>query len=156
MAPSHQPVTLSGLNVHVSRKTKPGPLPAGNIPASETFHDHTTKEIAHTSDEEEEEEEVELQLRGGGLLKRRPSKEKITRAVWFLAGGMGKPPTGRGLKEWKKKDREDLIKKTGKPEVGFWGDFERGLNGANKEKKEKKENKNAEAANASTTNSGAT
>lgn len=82
-----------------------------------------------------DEELTELHLRGGGLLKRRPSTEKIPHLVWYFAGGKGKPPTGRELKDWKKKDREALVKKTGKPEAGFWGDFGRGMSGTNKKDK---------------------
>lgn len=75
------------------------------------------------------EPEPELHLRGGGFIKRLPSNERVPRLTWFLAGGVGKPPTGAELREWKRRDREYLKKKTGKPKEKFWAAFVRALAG---------------------------
>ena len=58
----------------------------------------------------------EVSLRGGGDKddgaaaaggrRRLGDDERVNRALWFFAGGVGQPPTGQGLREWKRKDEE--------------------------------------------------
>lgn len=110
-----------------SRATRTVPdVPAGpacreNLPPSAVMHQH------------------ELRLRGGASTKRLPSNERVPRAVWFLAGGVGKPPTGRELREWKRQHREQVKKKTGKEREKFWAGFWGALIGGRKAKKDKKD-----------------
>lgn len=83
----------------------------------------------------------ELRLRGGGAsTKRLPSNERVSRAVWFLAGGVGKPPTGGELREWKRKHREQVKNKTGQEREKFWAGFWGALRGGRKIKKGKDKN----------------
>lgn len=83
--------------------------------------------------------EPELRLRGGASTKRLPSNERVPRAVWFLAGGVGKPPTGRELREWKRQHKEQVKKKTGKDREKFWAGFWGALIGGRKGKKDKED-----------------
>lgn len=78
--------------------------------------------------------EPELCLRGGGSIKRLPSHERVPRTLWFLAGGVGTPPTGKELREWKRRDREQVKAKTGKAKEKFWAAFVRALAGGRKMK----------------------
>ncbi|KAL8824031.1 MAG: hypothetical protein Q9191_005354 [Dirinaria sp. TL-2023a] len=50
----------------------------------------------------------EISLRGGGDnggngRRRLGDEERVNRALWFFAGGVGEPPTGQELREWKRK-----------------------------------------------------
>jgi len=49
-----------------------------------------------------------LRLRGGGPfdIKRIGDDDRVPAGLWFLAGGVGQPPTGKGLRDWKRKDGE--------------------------------------------------
>lgn len=49
-----------------------------------------------------------LRLRGGGPfdVKRLGDDDRVPKHIWWLAGGVGRPPTGKGLKDWKRKDGE--------------------------------------------------
>lgn len=51
---------------------------------------------------------LHLHLRGGARRKRRPlgQDEQVPGLLWWLAGGMGPPPTGKQLKEMNKRKRE--------------------------------------------------
>ncbi|MCJ1461923.1 hypothetical protein MMC07_000522 [Pseudocyphellaria aurata] len=73
--------------------------------------------------------ETELHLRGGASTKRLASNERVPKAVWYLAGGVGKPPTGRELREWKRNDQDHVMGRTGgKPkEEKFWSKLKRTL-----------------------------
>ena len=135
MGLSRQPATLSGMILEGFSKAVPTPSPAVSLPVIETIRTDVARGSPQISADEGL---AEVHLRGGDL-KKRPSTEKISHLVWFLAGGIGKPPTGRELKDWKKKDQAALVKKTGKQQVGFWGEFERGLSGKNKEEKKRKD-----------------
>ena len=81
----------------------------------------------------------ELRLRSGASTKRLPSNERVPRAVWFLAGGVGTPPTGRELRQWKRKHREQVKNKIGKEREKFWAGFWGALIGGRKSKKDKKD-----------------
>lgn len=81
--------------------------------------------------------EPELHLRGGGSIKRLPSNERVPRLTWFLAGGVGKPPTGAELRNFNRQDREYLKEKTGKSKEKFWAAFVRALAGGRKIHKDK-------------------
>lgn len=75
-----------------------------------------------------------LSLRGGAGPKGLGDNERVPRAIWFFAGGVGRAPTGKGLRQWKEKARKKG--KSGKKEkVGFWGKI--GLGTARKGKKRK-------------------
>lgn len=47
-------------------------------------------------------------LRGqrGNNKRRLPDNERVPKSVWYFAGGVGKPPTGAQMREWKRRDRE--------------------------------------------------
>ena len=49
------------------------------------------------------------------MAARRPQRleddECPSSLLWYLAGGLGKPPTGAELRDWKRRDREDKITK---------------------------------------------
>lgn len=54
---------------------------------------------------------MRLHLRGGAVedgdgIHRVGDDQRVNAGLWYLAGGMGKPPTGKGLREWKRKDLE--------------------------------------------------
>lgn len=81
--------------------------------------------------------EPELRLRGGASKKRLGDDERVPRLTWYFAGGVGKPPTGRELREWKRKDREQNKKRTGKSEEGFLAAFIRAMGSRRKSDKKK-------------------
>lgn len=94
-----------------------------------------------------DEPKFRLRLRGGASTKRLPSEERVPRSVWFLAGGLGKPPTGREMREWKRQDREQVKNKTGKEKEKFWPGFVRAIVGGRKIAKNKgKQSDTGEAA----------
>ncbi len=75
-----------------------------------------------------------LSLRGGAGSKGLAHGERVPKVIWFFAGGVGRAPTGKGLREWKEKARKKG--ESGKKEkVGFWGKI--GLRMARKGKKRK-------------------
>lgn len=71
--------------------------------------------------------EPELRLRGGTSTNRLGDDERTPRRIWHFAGGVGKPPTGRELRAWKRRDREQLKKRTGKSSEGFFAALIRAL-----------------------------
>lgn len=77
-------------------------------------------------------------LRGGAGTKRLGDDERVPKAIWFLAGGVGRAPTGKGLREWKEKARkksEGRRKKSG----GFWAKLGLGMGRKGKKRKQKTE-----------------
>ncbi len=90
---------LAELNDHLRYHPSPTPTPS-------TFH------YNHQPDGGQS-----LRLRGGAGPKRLEDDERVSKRIWFLAGGMGPAPTGATLRKWKEKDRE-RNKKTRKR--GYW------------------------------------
>ncbi|KAI4225181.1 MAG: hypothetical protein L6R40_008382 [Gallowayella cf. fulva] len=61
--------------------------------------------------------------------------ERVSRFLWFMAGGMGPPPMGAALKGWKAKDRAVKKREGG----GFWREVGRVLGGRRGRKRKRKE-----------------
>lgn len=75
-----------------------------------------------------------MNIRGGAGTRRLADDEHIPRTLWFFAGGVGRPPTGAEMRDWKRRDREW---KAAHPEkAGFWGTFKRALFGGRGRQKE--------------------
>lgn len=55
-------------------------------------------------------------------IRRLGDDERVSRGLWFFAGGTGRPPTGAQLREWKRRERE----KRGSGH-GFWNRIARYL-----------------------------
>lgn len=83
-----------------------------------------------------------LNLRGGAGSKRLDDDERVPKVIWYLAGGVGRAPTGKGLREWKEKARKKDQGRT-KEKVGFWGKIGLGMmkKGKTREQKIAKERK---------------
>ena len=73
-------------------------------------------------------------------LQRLEDDERPSSIMWFLAGGVGPPPTGSELREWKRRDRDDKARKGFDVEGnGFWKELWSGLGlGFRRKKKEMK------------------
>jgi len=77
-----------------------------------------------------------LNLRGGAGSKRLDDDERVPKVIWYLAGGVGRAPTGKGLREWKEKARKKDRGRT-KEKVGFWGKIGLGMIKKGKTRKQK-------------------
>ena len=85
------------------------------------------------------ENDVSRQHLRGGFAKRLTLQieddERVPKFIWYTAGGMGRPPTGKGVKEWKR--RHEAQKAKEKADV-------KARNTARKERKVKAKRDNAE------------
>lgn len=77
-----------------------------------------------------------LSLRGGAGSKRLDDDQRVPRVIWFFAGGVGRAPTGKGLREWKEKARNNNGDGR-KEKVGFWGMIGLGKGRRGKKRKDK-------------------
>lgn len=78
------------------------------------------------------------------MSSRRPQRldddERPSPLLWFLAGGLGGPPTGAQLRDWKRRDREDNIREGWNVEANnFWRVFWRGMGTRFRKKRKMKE-----------------
>ena len=77
-----------------------------------------------------------VNLRGGAGAKRLDDDERVPKMIWFFAGGVGRAPTGKGLRDWKEKAQQTERSRT-KEKVGFWRKMGVGIGRRGKKQKQK-------------------
>lgn len=80
------------------------------------------------------------------MAARRPQRleddECPSSLLWFLAGGLGEPPAGAELRDWKRRDREDKITKGWNMQgSNFWRVLWRGVRTSTRRRKKVKKTK---------------